>query len=244
MALSACGAVTPGVTGGEPRLPGGRPPRAQASRREAGGVLAHRHGEATRARGAPRTHTEARIKGLVGFLADGDRSAYVVESLRDLEAQALTEKQAIASLRAQAGEPIPLPRPDEFFERVFDLDARLGEEALWGREALRRLFHAGELRLVPQDDGVDLARAPPARAVPTTPKSGRSDPRKFGSRILPAVVAGAGFAGCIRKSGGRWRCGSPGSSRRCLRRRCSASRAEANSHCHPDRRPRRVYDRP
>lgn len=129
-------------------------------------LIAEKLGELSRAAtGKLREHeerlgrTEARIKGLVGFLADGDRSAYVVEALRDLEAQALTEKQAIASLHAQAEEPIPLPSPDELLERVFDLDARLAEDALRGREALRQLFHAGELRLVPQDNGVYLARA-------------------------------------------------------------------------------------
>ena len=39
--------------------------------------------------------TEDRIKGLVTFIADGDRSEYIVTTLRDLEAQAKTERAAI-----------------------------------------------------------------------------------------------------------------------------------------------------
>lgn len=101
--------------------------------------------------------TEQRIQGLVGFLADGDRSEYVVSTLRDLEAQAATEKRAIQELRAQVEKPIPLPSPDMVMERVFALEARLMEDVLHGREALRSLFHEGQIRLIPQPEGNYIA---------------------------------------------------------------------------------------
>ena len=40
--------------------------------------------------------TENRIKGLVDFIADGDRSEAVVSGLRDLEAQAMSERHRLA----------------------------------------------------------------------------------------------------------------------------------------------------
>lgn len=42
--------------------------------------------------------TEQRIAGLVTFIAEGDHSEYVRTTLKDLEAQATTEKRAIAEL--------------------------------------------------------------------------------------------------------------------------------------------------
>ena len=42
---------------------------------------------------------EQQIRGLIAFIADGDRSDYVVSALRDLEAQARDEKAAIVRLR-------------------------------------------------------------------------------------------------------------------------------------------------
>lgn len=102
--------------------------------------------------------TEQRIAGLVTFIADGDRSEYVQRALRDLEVQAASEKRAIQELRERASKPIELPTPDEVLHRVFALEARLTQDVTRGREALRELFHDGKVRLVPQSDGVYLAR--------------------------------------------------------------------------------------
>jgi len=51
---------------------------------------------------------------LIRFLADGDNSEYVVTALRDLHAQARTEK---AALEARGGSPISLPTPAEVAAR-------------------------------------------------------------------------------------------------------------------------------
>lgn len=94
--------------------------------------------------------TEARIQGLVSFIADGDRSDAVVKGLRDLEANARDERAAIAALENQGSTPISCPSPAEIATLVFDLDARLGQDVLRGREELRRLIKGGQIRLRPE----------------------------------------------------------------------------------------------
>ncbi len=129
-------------------------------------LIAEKLGEAERGASAKRreheerlARTEARIHGLVAFIADGNRSDYVAQQLRDLEAHAAVEKQAITELRERAAKPISLPSPDEVIARVFALETHLMGDVLRGREALRALFSDGKIRLVPQPDGVYLARA-------------------------------------------------------------------------------------
>ncbi|HEY3353169.1 MAG TPA: hypothetical protein VGQ83_07985 [Polyangia bacterium] len=102
--------------------------------------------------------TNARIAGLVQFIADGDRSAAVVSGLHDLEAQAKAEKTAIADLELRAEQPIRLPTPEEIVELAFDLQARLAQDPEAGREWLRRILKGEKLVLEPQPDGVYVAR--------------------------------------------------------------------------------------
>jgi hypothetical protein len=53
--------------------------------------------------------TEEKIRGLLAFIATGDRSEYVVATLRDLEAFARAEKAALAELTQEANRPLRLP---------------------------------------------------------------------------------------------------------------------------------------
>ncbi|MBX3229225.1 MAG: zinc ribbon domain-containing protein [Labilithrix sp.] len=55
--------------------------------------------------------TEQRIRGLVTFIADGDHSSSVRDALRDLEAQALTERTAIQNIKDRMNAPVDLPTP-------------------------------------------------------------------------------------------------------------------------------------
>jgi DNA invertase Pin-like site-specific DNA recombinase len=93
------------------------------------------------------TRTEARIKGLVGFIADGDRSEAVVSGLRDLEAHARAERGTIAELELNGTKPIELPSVDKITARVFDLEARLRREPAVAREQLKGLLRASSIRL-------------------------------------------------------------------------------------------------
>ena len=78
------------------------------------GQLVDRDGAAVRERRASLARTEQRSAALIRFLADGDNSEYVVTALRDLHAQARTEK---AALEARGGSPISLPTPAEVAAR-------------------------------------------------------------------------------------------------------------------------------
>lgn len=103
--------------------------------------------------------TEERIRGLIAFIADGDRSEYVVSTLKDLEAQAKADKAAIDALEREAGAPIRLPTPDEILQEVFDIETALREDPVAGREMLRRLLKDGIIVLTPGPDGVYTARS-------------------------------------------------------------------------------------
>ena len=54
-------------------------------------------------------HTELKIGALIDFIATGDKSDYVVSTMRDLEAYARTEKAEISALIEESREPIALP---------------------------------------------------------------------------------------------------------------------------------------
>jgi hypothetical protein len=112
----------------------------------------------------------------------------------DFEAQARTERGAIAALEAQASLPLRLPSPQELAEdRILDLDALYyaeGADVEPAREQLRRMLKGGQILCTPED-GVYVARCEllPLEAMlghkPETPadESGR----------CPRVVARAGF---------------------------------------------------
>lgn len=113
--------------------------------REATGELAERKARLAR--------TEERIAGLVTFITQGDQSEYVRKALVDLEAQAKTEKTAIAELVAQAAKPIELPSADAVIAKSFDLERIIEKDPLRGREALKRLFAGGVIAVYPQPEG-------------------------------------------------------------------------------------------
>ncbi|MCX5748040.1 MAG: recombinase family protein [Proteobacteria bacterium] len=93
--------------------------------------------------------TDQRIRGLVDFIADGDRSDAVVSGLRDLEAQGRSERDAIARIEQDAAKPIELPNIDKIVGRVFDLETRLRREPAVAREQLRALLKDGKITLHP-----------------------------------------------------------------------------------------------
>lgn len=82
--------------------------------------------------------TEDKIRGLIEFIATGDRSEYVVATLRDLEAFARAEKAALAGLAEQASRPLRLPSNDEVMALAIDLEGCLTDDPEVGRATLRR----------------------------------------------------------------------------------------------------------
>lgn len=97
--------------------------------------------------------TEERLKGLVGFIADGDRSEYVVSTLRDLEVQAKSERAAIERLHREAQEPLRLLSIDEITAAVFRLDSLLAGDPEQGQARLRRWLKDGEIRVARRAGG-------------------------------------------------------------------------------------------
>jgi DNA invertase Pin-like site-specific DNA recombinase len=100
--------------------------------------------------------SEDRIKGLVQFIADGERSEYIVSTLRDLEAQAKTERGAIERIQKEAEQPLRLPSPDEIVDAVFSFDAMLAGDAEVARSRLRRWLKDGVLRVARVCEGFEV----------------------------------------------------------------------------------------
>ncbi len=106
--------------------------------------------------------TEGRIKGLVVFIADGDRSEYVVTTMRDLEAQAKAERAEIDRIHREAQEPLRLPSIDEITRGVFELDRLLDVPTRAPRPArmqLRRWLKDGEVRVARTETGYEIRGA-------------------------------------------------------------------------------------
>ncbi len=80
------------------------------------------------------------------------------KALEDLEAQAKTEKAAIAALRQGASRPIELPTPAEVAASTTALADVMEADPLRARERLRRLFEGGRLLLHPQPGGFYVAQ--------------------------------------------------------------------------------------
>jgi site-specific DNA recombinase len=91
--------------------------------------------------------TEDRIRGLVTFISDGDRSEYITLALRDLEAQAKADRAAIERLQREAQRPLPLPGPDEITRAAFDVTRWLGGHPDTARPRLRRWLKGGVIRI-------------------------------------------------------------------------------------------------
>lgn len=134
--------------------------------------------------------TEDRIKGLVTFIADGDRSEYIVTTLRDLEAQAKTERAAIERVQREAQEPLRLPSPDEIVAAVFRFDAMLAGDPEAARTRLRRWLKDGTLRVARVGSGFEVRGG-------CYPLALVSENRK------PKPEQGLGFAESNVRSGGR-----------------------------------------
>jgi len=100
--------------------------------------------------------TEDRIKGLVQFIADGDRSEYVVATLRDLEVQAKTDRAAIERLQRDAREPLRLPSLAEITRGVFDFDRLLSGDVVEAQHHLRRWLKDGEIRIARKPQGYEV----------------------------------------------------------------------------------------
>ena len=100
--------------------------------------------------------TDDRIKGLVSFIADGDRSEAVVSAMRDLEVQAKTERAGIERIQREAQEPLRLPSPDEIVRAVFSFDEMLAGDAEVGRTRLRRWLKDGVLRVLSVGKGFEV----------------------------------------------------------------------------------------
>jgi DNA invertase Pin-like site-specific DNA recombinase len=103
--------------------------------------------------------TEERIHGLVKFIADGDDSKYVRETLRDLEAQARIDTAAIDEAKRELKSPVRLPTPEALVERARDLEKVLAADPVRAREALRGVFDNGRIEMHPTEDGGYVAKA-------------------------------------------------------------------------------------
>ena len=133
--------------------------------------------------------TETKIGHLIEAVTEGLNSPYAAQSLKDLEAQAATDKATIERLRALPSLATVLPHPAMLVQRALDLQEmfRHGRHAPFaGREALRRLLG---------DQSVVLR---PIRPV-TTSRRPRSSPcshsiaRAAEKFVVPGLVARGGF---------------------------------------------------
>ena len=140
--------------------------------------------------------TEDKMRGLVDFIATGDRSEYVVSTLHDLETFTRQEREALAEMQRASHEPLRLPSIDEVCAQVADLDARVAQEPEAGREQLRRWLKGGVIRIGPANDGAIVAEGEILPMMVISDGGGRkgnyAKPGVMVSRSS-TVVAGAGF---------------------------------------------------
>jgi site-specific DNA recombinase len=101
--------------------------------------------------------TEDKIRGLVEFIAQGDRSEYVVQTLRDMETYVRAEKATVEQLVKQAQEPLRLPSLDEIASLSLQLD-RLNDDPRAGRQQLLRWLKDGKLVVTLGQDGKPYAK--------------------------------------------------------------------------------------
>lgn len=144
--------------------------------------------------------TEQRIKGLVGFIADGDRTDAVVSGLRDLEAGAKTERAEIERLVADSHQPLRLPSIEEITRMVFDLEARATLDPVKTRAQLQRWHKSSVIRVRKRPDGVVEAFGDLLPLAILSESNDSKDPKmsKHGNPGSPdyratSFVAGVGF---------------------------------------------------
>lgn len=97
--------------------------------------------------------TELKIRGLIDFIATGDKSDYVVSTMRDLEAYARTEKAEISTLIEESREPIALPSIDDLIALSQDAKKLMDTDVDRGREMLRRYLADGTIKCGVDADG-------------------------------------------------------------------------------------------
>lgn len=97
--------------------------------------------------------TKERIRGLITFIADGDHSQNIRDTLRDLEAQARIDDDALQSLRALQKPPVQLPSPEVLLQRAHNLERVILADPTRGREALRNVLEHGKITMQPNNDG-------------------------------------------------------------------------------------------
>lgn len=121
----------------------------------------------------------------------------MVSALHDLEAQARTERAAIAEIEARARTPVHLPSPAWVLERFGELGRLLEGDVAWGRELLGRLVEPSGIRLTPEEVPGEHVRRwrlrfgvmPLVLLQAETPPLGASQRRRAGPSI--AGIAGA-----------------------------------------------------
>lgn len=146
--------------------------------------------------------TEDKIRGLVDFIAQGDRSGdrseYVVSTLRDLETYARAEKAMGDQLLSQAQEPLKLPSVDGVAALAFQLDARLNQDPQAGRSQLIRWLKDGKLRVTvgPYDKQYAKGEMLPLTILAEAENTKPADQLAgLAARRYTSFVAWAGFAG-------------------------------------------------
>ena len=140
--------------------------------------------------------TEEKMAGLADFIAGGERSQYIVTTLRDHETFAKQEREAIEHLEDQARMPIHLPRIEEVEAQVIQFDDRLKQDLESAREQLRRWLRGGSIKLGPREDGQIVAEGAllPLMVIEDGQRPKRNLPGT--NPMVPGrytVVAGAGF---------------------------------------------------
>ncbi len=140
--------------------------------------------------------TVEKMAGLADFIAGGERSQYIVTTLRDHETFATQEREAIEQLEDQARRPIHLPSIEAVESQVLQLDDRLKQDPESAREQLRRWLKDGSIRLGPREDGEIVAEG---ALLPLMVIEDGQKPKKNLPETNPmisgryTIVAGAGF---------------------------------------------------
>jgi hypothetical protein len=113
-------------------------------------------------------------------------------TLKDLEVQANSEKQAIEELLSRRSAPVRLPSPDQLGEQALRLEKSLYEDPAGTREQLRRMFEGERILLRPQPESFYMAEGvffP--MALFSTPLRESKTPKardSFESSGLPALL--------------------------------------------------------
>jgi hypothetical protein len=150
-------------------------------------------GSGVRAVPSTRSRSSSKMAGLADFIASGERSAYIVKTLTDLETFATQEREAIQDLEREASEPLRLPSVAEVEARVRQLDERLKQDPEAAKEQLRRWLREGSIRVGPRADGAVVAEGGLLPfIVVTDDESRKRELRGIGAEIprRSTVVAG------------------------------------------------------